>query len=69
MAGETVPEVVGSCCAAARFGPDGAIDYLGEDTVKIEDAQATVRAYLELLDSLGKRGESVDTKCGRWRYR
>ena len=62
VAGETVPEVVGSVAQLRDSGRTVTIDYLGEDTVKIEDAQATVRAYLELLDSLGKRGESVDTK-------
>ena len=46
------------------------IDYLGEDITKIEAAEATVKAYLELLDALGKRGESVDSQGrGRWRYR
>ena len=60
--GETVPEVVGSVAQLRDSGRTVTIDYLGEDTVKIEDAQATVKAYVELLDSLGKRGESVDTK-------
>ena len=36
------------------------IDYLGEDTTKVEDADATVRAYLDLLDALGKRGEAAN---------
>jgi proline dehydrogenase len=35
------------------------IDYLGEDTVRIEDAEATVDAYLALLDALAQRGESA----------
>jgi proline dehydrogenase len=60
--GETVPEVVGSVAQLRDSGRTVTIDYLGEDTVKIEDAEATVKAYLELLDALGKRGESVDTK-------
>ena len=62
VAGETVPEVVGSVAQLRDSGRTVTIDYLGEDTTKIEDAQVTVRAYLELLDSLGKRGEPVDTK-------
>ena len=62
VAGETVPEVVDSVAQLRDSGRTVTIDYLGEDTTKIEDAQVTVRAYLELLDSLGKRGESVDTK-------
>ncbi len=60
--GETVPEVVGAVAQLRDSGRTVTIDYLGEDTVKIEDAEATVKAYLELLDSLGKRGESVDAK-------
>jgi proline dehydrogenase len=60
--GETVPEVVGSIAQLRDSGRTVTIDYLGEDTLKIEDAEATVKAYLELLDSLGQRGESVDTK-------
>jgi proline dehydrogenase len=35
------------------------IDYLGEDTTEVEDADKTVRAYLELLDSLGTRDETA----------
>ena len=62
VAGETVPEVVDSVAQLRDSGRTVTIDYLGEDTTKIEDAQVTVRAYLELLDSLGKRGEPVDTK-------
>ena len=62
VAGETVPEVVGSVAQLRDSGRTVTIDYLGEDTVKIEDAEATVKAYLELLDALGKRGEPVDTK-------
>jgi proline dehydrogenase len=60
--GETVPEVVGSVAQLRDSGRTVTIDYLGEDTLKIEDAEATVKAYLELLDSVGQRGESVDTK-------
>ena len=39
----------------AGFGPDGQIDYLGEDVTDADTANATVRAYLELLDALGRR--------------
>ena len=35
------------------------IDYLGEDTTEVEDAEKTVRAYLELLDALGTRDETA----------
>src|SRR3981189_3352717 len=33
------------------------IDYLGEDVTDIDTANATVSAYLELLDALGTRTE------------
>ena len=62
VAGETVPEAVDSVARLRDSGRTVTIDYLGEDTTKIEDADATVRAYLELLDALGQRGESADTK-------
>jgi proline dehydrogenase len=62
VAGETVPAALDSVARLRDSGRTVTIDYLGEDTTKIEDAQATVRAYLELLDALGNRGESADTK-------
>jgi proline dehydrogenase len=62
VAGETVPEVVKSVALLRDSRRTVTIDYLGEDTTKIEDAEATVRAYLELLDALGQRGESADAK-------
>ncbi|GFG55286.1 proline dehydrogenase [Mycolicibacterium agri] len=55
--GETVADAL-NCVAQLR---DSArlvsIDYLGEDTTQLEDAENTVRAYLELLDALGDRDE------------
>ena len=33
------------------------IDYLGEDVTDVDTANATVNAYLELLDALGTRSE------------
>ena len=62
VAGETVPEAVDSVAQLRDSGRTVTIDYLGENTTKIEDADATLRAYLELLDALAKRGESADTK-------
>jgi proline dehydrogenase len=38
------------------------IDYLGEDTTVVEDAENTARAYLELLDALGARDESLSNE-------
>lgn len=62
VAGDTVPDAVDAVARLRGTGRTVTIDYLGEDTVKIEDAETTVKAYLELLDALGKRGESVDAK-------
>src|SRR6185369_15581314 len=62
VAGETVSDAVDAVARLRDTGRTVTIDYLGEDTVKIEDAEATVKAYLELLDALGKRGESADAK-------
>jgi proline dehydrogenase len=62
VAGETVSDAVDAVARLRDSGRTVTIDYLGEDTVKIEDAEATVKAYLELLDALGKRGESADAK-------
>ena len=62
VAGDTVPDAVDAVARLRGTGRTVTIDYLGEDTVKIEDAEATVKAYLELLDALGKRGESADAK-------
>ena len=35
------------------------IDYLGEDVTDVDTANATVNAYLELLDALGSRNEAA----------
>lgn len=46
--------------AALRYsGRYISIDYLGENVVDADDAAATVRAYLDLLDALGRRGDCV----------
>ena len=69
VAGETVPEAMDAVAQLRDSSRTVTIDYLGEDTTKVEDADATVRAYLDLLDALGKRGEAANTKVRRWRYR
>ena len=45
------------------------IDYLGEDVTDVDTANATVNAYLELLDALGTRKRTGVARCGRWRCR
>ena len=62
VAGETVPEAMDAVAQLRDSSRTVTIDYLGEDTTKVEDADATVRAYLDLLDALGKRGEAANTK-------
>ncbi len=45
--------------ATAQLVEDGltvTLDFLGEDTLDVEQAEATVAAYVELLAELGKRG-------------
>ncbi|CAN5310791.1 proline dehydrogenase family protein [soil metagenome] len=45
--------------ASAELVDDGlkvTLDYLGEDTLDVEQAEATVAAYVELLTALGARG-------------
>jgi len=55
--GETVADAL-NCVAQLRDSRRlVSIDYLGEDTTVLEDAENTVRAYLELLDALGERDE------------
>ena len=56
--GERVADVVGATEALVGDGRLVTIDYLGEDTLDEEQAEATVVAYLDLLDALGKEGLS-----------
>jgi proline dehydrogenase len=54
--GEQVADAV---AASGRLVEDGrlvTLDYLGEDTLDEDQAEATVQAYLELLDQLGRQG-------------
>lgn len=57
--GETVADALNSVAALRDSGRLVSIDYLGEDVTDIEAATATVQAYTELLDALGRRGESA----------
>ena len=59
--GETVADALNSVVALRDSRRLVSIDYLGEDTTEVEDADKTVRAYLELLDALGTRGEDAGT--------
>jgi len=57
--GETVADVLNSIAQLRDSNRMVSIDYLGEDTTEVEDADKTVRAYLELLDALGTREEAA----------
>lgn len=54
--GETVDEVVEAVARLAADGLTATIDHLGEDTLELEQAEATVAAYRDLLDRLSARG-------------
>jgi proline dehydrogenase len=59
--GETVADALGTVAALRDSGRMVSIDYLGEDVTDADAANATVHAYLTLLDALGDRGESATT--------
>jgi proline dehydrogenase len=56
VAGETVEDAVQSTRTLIDNGLHVSLDYLGEDTLDIAQAQATVDAYLLLLKDLGASG-------------
>jgi proline dehydrogenase len=61
--GETVAAALDTVAALRSSGRFISIDYLGEDVTDADAAEATVRAYVALLDALGQRGEvDVDPK-------
>ena len=51
--GETVADAMNSVEQLRYSGRLVSIDYLGEDVTDVDTANATVDAYLELLDALG----------------
>ena len=59
--GETVADALNTIAHLRDSGRLVSIDYLGEDTTAVEDAETTVRAYLGLLDALGTRDETPST--------
>ncbi|WP_319435732.1 proline dehydrogenase family protein [Mycobacterium sp. RTGN5] len=56
--GETVDDALAAVTALRDSDRLVSIDYLGEDVTDIDAAEATVKAYLQLLDALGARGEN-----------
>ncbi|OBA98918.1 proline dehydrogenase [Mycobacteriaceae bacterium 1482268.1] len=57
--GETISDVLNSVAHLRNSRRMVSIDYLGEDTTEVEDAERTVQTYLELLDALGARDEGA----------
>jgi proline dehydrogenase len=55
--GETVADALNSVEQLRYSGRLVSIDYLGEDVTDVDTANATVDAYLALLDALGTRSE------------
>ncbi len=55
--GDTLDDVLDSVTTLRDSGRYLSIDYLGENVTDADGAAATVRAYLELLDALGRRGD------------
>ncbi len=56
--GATLDRVLDSVAALRDSGRLVSIDYLGEDVTDIDGANATMRAYLQLLAALGRRPDA-----------
>ncbi|MGO9158760.1 proline dehydrogenase family protein [Mycobacterium sp.] len=56
--GETLDGVLDSIAALRNSGRYVSVDYLGEDVTDADDADAAVRTYLDLIDSLRHRSDS-----------
>lgn len=54
--GETTASAVEAAAGLVQDGLQVTLDFLGEDTLDAEQAEATVAAYLDLLRELGSRG-------------
>lgn len=54
--GETIPKAVAESRRLIDSGCVVSIDYLGEDTLDRDQADATVSSYLQLLDALAQAG-------------
>lgn len=59
--GESCADALGCVAALRASGRLVSIDYLGEDITDITDITATVAAYLQLLDALGRQPDGADT--------
>ncbi|GAA5144829.1 proline dehydrogenase family protein [Nocardioides marinquilinus] len=54
--GETTESVVEAAVGLVDDGLHVTLDFLGEDTLDVEQADATVAAYVDVLRQLGRRG-------------
>jgi proline dehydrogenase len=54
--GETTEAVVDATAQLSDDGIRATLDFLGEDTLDSEQAEATVAAYVDVLDQLARRG-------------
>jgi proline dehydrogenase len=57
--GATLVRVLDSVAALRDSGRLVSIDYLGEDVTDVDGANVTMRAYLQLLDALGRRPDTT----------
>ena len=55
MPGETTETAVDATASAVDDGIKVTLDFLGEDTIDVEQAEATVAAYVELLGRARRR--------------
>ncbi|CAA9382979.1 MAG: Proline dehydrogenase [uncultured Nocardioidaceae bacterium] len=60
--GESTPEAVDVVSELVASGRKVTLDFLGEDTLDEDQAEATVTAYLELLAELAQRGLAADAE-------
>ena len=59
--GETLDQIMGTVAALRASSRLISTDYLGEDVTDADGADATMHAYLELLDVLGDRSDATRT--------
>jgi proline dehydrogenase len=57
--GETIASALDSVAALRYSGRFVSVDYLGEDVSDADDAAAAVRTYLDLIEKLGRCGDSA----------
>lgn len=58
--GETIDSVANTVAVLRDSGRLVSVDYLGEDVADADDADAVVRTYLDLIDTLGGPGAAGD---------